>query len=310
MSIKGVDILVLLLTMIVVNHCGYNNTIYRTCHNPVPYGSFPVPGDGDLVVDFLSEDIDFDPLRAHAREYVIGPHGTEPEDVTGTTTHPPVTISHVVVITDKLRGTIPIFLDKQCEYRNWILVYYRSVIYNELDPFWQSPNCFGKPGNLLTLGTIGSQHYRPISRFTCWRLYFGCNICGAYASEPRLWKFALPNGDTIEGANTLYYVDNPSGKCGQCHNINFHNSRAGPGVKLNPHSLSPYMATANGTLSLPESLTRIGISLKDSTPVEYKYRPLVSNPLTLPIYYGIPASSIRPSQVHWPSAIIKDPVSR
>ena len=69
--------MVLLLTMIVVNHCGVNNTIYRTCHNPVPYGSFPVPGDGDLVVDFLSEDIDFDLLRAHAREYVVGPHGTD-----------------------------------------------------------------------------------------------------------------------------------------------------------------------------------------------------------------------------------------
>ena len=111
MSIKEADILVLLLTMIIVNHCGVNNTIYRTCHNSVPYGSFPVPGDGDLVVDFLSEDIDFDPLRVHAREYVVGPHGSELDDVTNTKTHPPVSISHVVIITDKLQGTIPIFFD-------------------------------------------------------------------------------------------------------------------------------------------------------------------------------------------------------
>ena len=97
MSIKGADILVLLLTMIVVNHCGVNNTIYRTCHNSVLYGSFPVPDDSDLVVNFLSEDIDFDLLCTHTREYVIGPHGTEPDDVTNTQTHPPISISHVVV---------------------------------------------------------------------------------------------------------------------------------------------------------------------------------------------------------------------
>ena len=310
MSIKGVDILVLLLTMIVVNHCGVNNTIYRTCHNPVPYGSFPVPGDGDLVVDFLSEDIDFDLLHAHTREYVISPHGTEPDDVTNTQTHPPISISHVVVITDKSRGIIPIFFDNQCQYRNWILAYYPSIIYDELNPFWQSPNCFGKLGQLLTLGSNGSQHYRPIPQFTCWRVYFGCNICGAYTSLPQLWKFALPNGDTIEGANTFYYINNPSGKCRQCHNVNFHNSRASPGVKLNPSSVSPYMAMANGTLSLPESLTRISISVKDSTPIEYKYRSLVSNPSTLPVYYAILPNSIRPSQVHWPLALVKDLVSR
>ena len=88
--------------MIVINHCGLNNTIYRTSHLPILYASVPSHSDSNIAVDFVSQEVDFDPVCTHGDEYVIKAQGDEPELVTLNKPQGPVRVSHIVVITDKL----------------------------------------------------------------------------------------------------------------------------------------------------------------------------------------------------------------
>jgi hypothetical protein len=88
--------------MIVINHCGLNNTIYQTSHLPIPYASVPSHSDSNIAVNFVLEEVDFNPVCTHGDKYIIKAQGDEPELITLNKPQGLVQVSHIVVITDKL----------------------------------------------------------------------------------------------------------------------------------------------------------------------------------------------------------------
>jgi len=70
-----------------------------------------------------------------------------------------------------------------------------------------------------------------------------------------------------------------------------------------PASIVPFMACSNGNVSIPISLSDIGLSRNDRAMPQHKYRPLLTDPTTLSAYHAIDDSSLHSAPYSWPEAI-------
>ena len=132
----------------------------------------------------------------------------------------------------------------------------------------------------------------------CWRIYYGCTVCGSYTNIPWKRKLALTDGDTVDGLWELYLVRPDRYKCQRCKSWVFDSSVTAPRARLgesynvifcrvdqiklltkddvawltDPATIVPFMACANRDLSIPFSLSDHGVSRNDRTAPKHKYR--------------------------------------
>ena len=217
--------------MIVINHCGVNNTCYQTSHLPHPYSPVPSPNDGSVSVDYIPGKVPWGVLHMNAQEYLCDlVSGYIRRHITGNVDDD-YEISHAITVTDTRFGKFTVFLDKQSEYRNWVFVFFPTAIYkyfkspfNPADAKW----IIGNP-----LGNRGADN-RSVSGYKlgCWRIYYGCTVCRAYTNIPWKRKLAVTDGDTVDSSWELYLVWPERYKCQQCKSWVFDSSITSPGARL------------------------------------------------------------------------------
>ena len=326
--------------MLVINHCGVSNAVYHTSRFPRPYSAL-VDAEGSLSLDYQPAGADFAALK-EAIQYSLDLKKDRRE------LHPwqdefarLSTISHVVTVHDRRAGTFTVLLDGVSEYRNWMFVYMPTSIYE--DASGMPPRVLGDGEGESVRYRRGHDHRTDV-RITggshCWRLYYGCNFCGAYSAQPRVREYRFSAPDGVNGCRVFYYVRAPSVKCPECNRISHAGTHPESGERLgksdivifcrfdrtkwnhmdvlltkddtawltDPTSVVPFMGTVNQGLSIPADLAQFGVSNTTTQVPEHKYRRMLREPGTLSSYHDIPPHWLSRTQFDWAQAL--SPFSR
>jgi len=215
--------------MIVLNHCGVTNAVYYSSCFPQPY-RIPLDSEGSVQIDYTPAAVDFANF-GQAVQFTVDQQKRR-RDV-----HPWQdkyawinTISHVITVTDKLAGKFSVILDGLSEWCNWAFVYLPTAIYKEAEG-----------GEFAAVETDApcywqGHDHQPNYRFAggpyCWQIYYGCNFCGAYSSQPWLWEFRFPMEDAVNGSGEFYFVTTLSARCQECGRVSTSITKLGPAERL------------------------------------------------------------------------------
>jgi len=154
----------------------------------------------------------------------------------------------------------------------------------------------------------------------CWRMYYGCNFCGAYSAQPRVREYRFSALDGVNGCRVFYYVRAPSVKCPECGRISHAGTHPEAGERLgkchligsngyiadkstDPTSIVPFMGTVNQGLSIPADLVQFGVSNTTTQVPEHKYRRMLREPGTLSSYHDIPPHWLSRTHFDWAQAL-------
>ena len=214
--------------MIVLNHCGITNTVYYSSHFPQPYG-IPSEVDAKILVDYQPAAVDFANFNTAVQYTVDQCKGTQELYLWQDAYAQINTILHVVTIQDRMCGKIMVMFYGWSEWRNWAIVYLPASIYEATD------GVFNGIESDAPRYRQGYDH-QPDIRFSrgpyCWQVYFGCNFCRAYTSQPWLWKYRFTEADAINGCQEFYYVSSPNVKCSECGKVSSNITSLRPLEKL------------------------------------------------------------------------------
>ena len=302
--------------MIVLNHCGITNAVYYSSRFPQPY-RIPLDLESSVQVDYTPVAVNFANFhqavqftvdqQKHHRD--VHPWQDEYAQIN--------TISHVITVTDKLAGKFSVILDGLSEWRNWAFVYLPTAIYEEAEGAG-----FAAVETDALRYQQGHDHW-PNYRFTggpyCWRIYYGCNFCGAYSSQSRLWEFRFPMENAVNGCREFYFISTPSARYQECGRVSTSITKPSPAERLGEsdifiscrfdwiklccyyHWLTrddiawltdvapfvPIMGTVGQGLSVPLDVSLYGTTHTNTELPGYKTKALLRKPATLSSYHGI-----------------------
>ena len=318
--------------MIVLNHCGVTNAVYYSSRFPQPY-AIPLDLEGSVKIDYQPAAVDFANFSS-AVQFIVDQDRRKRELYVWQDEYARInTISHVITIDDKLAGKATVFLNGLSEWRNWALVYLPSAIYN------------ASPADIFSPPFVDSPRYRrgydnrPNHRFSggpyCWRIYYGCNFCGAYSSQSRLREFRFSKEDGVNGCEEFYFVSPPSSKCPECGRVSLASSKPGAAERLGKSdniiscrfdriklhyyyhwltrddvawltdvsSLVPFMGTFGQGLSVPFDVSLYGTTHTNNDIPGYKTKALLRKATTLSSYYDIPSHWLSQTGIDWAKAL-------
>jgi len=218
-----------LVRMIVLNHCGVSNAIYYSSRFPQPYG-IPLDTEGSIQIDYTPTAVDFANFN-QAVQFTVDQQKRHRDIYPWQDEYAWLnTISHVITVKDKLAGKFSVLLDGLSEWRNWAFVYLPTAIYEEAE----GAN-FAAVESEAPHYQRGHDHW-PNYRFAggpyCWRIYYGCNFCGAYSGQFRLREFCFPTEDAVNGSGEFYFVTTPSARCQECGRVSTSITKPGPAERL------------------------------------------------------------------------------
>ena len=318
--------------MLVVNHCGVTNAVFHTSRFPRPYSSL-VEAEGRVTVDYSPAGVDLARLK-EAIQYQLDIKKDRRELYPWQDEFLRLdTISHVITVHDRRAGDFTVILDGVSERRNWMFVYIPTSIYE--DSSGLPPRVLGDGNGETERYRRGGQH-RPDVRITggshCWRMYYGCNFCGAYSAQPRLREYRFSAPDGVYGRRVFYYVRAPAVKCPECDRITHTGSIMETSSRLgksdtaifcrrdrvhfvrtltkddtawltDPTSVVPFMGTVNSGLSIPADLAQLGVTNSTTHAPEHKSLRMLRAPGSLSVYHDIPSHWLSGTQFDWASAL-------